>query len=580
MLSKLTNQNSPLFCFSALLRKVTKFQFSKLVSPRVSSFFQKDFKKHKNNTKLVSQHFESLSLSEKLSVIALFSQGVRNGKDKYSSSRAVDWLLHPKNLEALTAQCAANIESLDLQSVHDLMVLVDFHEREDLVPEILARLRGLSRSVGQVSDLSKLFACIQLAKSLPSCRWASVHQILELSHLKELEKSTRRFRTPAQEVVLFNFFKELDFEELSFEELHLLESIIQNVQDVDPALYLKLTMSLLSHFLLDFASKQVEGRPLQKLMRQRQISKEQLKSEVPAVEYLEQLGSKEYDPDLFSSEQLLETLTVFPSLASTVNVSFYSLFPQLGDRISRIASLNLKRNFGNRAAVEQIFEVTRIPQSLQEANAQLLMHSFSESLVNYAELHEQLISTVADKSLLAQSGDISESLRSFRAEVDFETRTITTPVLELVSGDRYTDLLKLSMFFEACFFYAFPICFYCSQYKMINPRDSLLDSFFQFSADLLLYICRMGKVIIRKIREFDLQQSLAFVEKKFAGDPQRLETEVARLRKFDRHNALILQMIANSLRSKRSYLIELGKDGRSLELIDKIQQLEELLKGN
>jgi hypothetical protein len=562
------------------MRKVTVKRVSEIVKYEQlvsTDFFDEDFYKHRDNMKLVSKVFESLSLQDQLSVSALFVREVRNKNELYSESKAVHWLLKPKNVGKLVRSALLEIQNFQMENVLNLLVIVEQSNSEHAVPAVIKRVRSLVLDLKDREDLELLFKSMSVIRGLPSCKWTSIEQIMGLKDLRTLEKVTRKFRSTAQEVVLFTLFKELDFEELSHEEVKLLENIIQNVQDVDPALYLKLTLNLLSHFLLDFATKNVKGKSLNRLIKEEQMTKEQLKDEVPTLDLLEQLSSKEYDPDVFSSEQLMETLSTFPSLTSYSNLSFYNLFPQLGERISHIASLNLKRNYSNRGTMDQLFDVTRIPNSMVDTNAELLMEVFSEHLVNYAEAHEQLMSMVEDKSLLMRPGDISNSLRNFKEEVNMETRSIRTPVLELVSSERYTDLLKLSMFFESCLYYSFPICFYCSQYKMMNPEDQLMDSFFDFSVDLLIYILRMGKVIINKINEFDLEEQKTFVEERHGTDLVKLQNKVSRLEKYDKNNRMVMTMISKSLRSKQRYLFELGKDPRTKELLDRMNQLQTLI---
>ena len=248
------------------------------------------------------------------------------------------------------------------------------------------------------------------------------------------------------------------------------------------------------------------------------------------------MGEKDYDADVFTSDQLLASSEQLPALTQTSYLSFFELFPQLGERISHIANLNLKKNFQNRIVVDQIYEVTKLPAGLVQENAQMLKKVFSQSLINSAQIHEDLSNLIQDQNLLNRPNEISESLKKFKKEMDLESKNIKTPIIDFILNERYSDMLKLSIFFESCFFYSFSICFYSSQYKQINPNDNQMDSFFDFSIDLLIYVCRLGRALIRKINEFDNEKNIDNIHLTFGNDQKNLKKEIKKLEKYKENN--------------------------------------------
>ena len=553
---------------------------SELTSKEHSSilkFFDDDFQEHKNNMLVVSQKFDSLSLKEKLLVKAHLIEGLNEGRELYRNSKAVKWLLNSKNISELVSESLVNIEMFEIKEISELMTLIELENEDDGVPLVIDHIRFLSQKLNASQDLDFLFKALSTIQNLQSFKWNTIEKILPLNELKILEKTSRAFRNPTQEVLLFTCLKELNLEELSSLEVKLLNNIIENIQVVDPALYLKLTLNLLSHFLIDFSRLKHNGKSVQALIAHQEITLSELKSRIPALELLEQISEREYDPNLFSSDQLISILPVIPALTSISNVFFYNLFPLLGERISLLACINFKKNCGNRNVIDQLFHITKIPQSLSRDHAQILLRGFSNNLMNYAVMYQEMGQKVQDPKLIPRSEEIFESFQSFQKKIKFEFRPNKIPILDLISSQRYSDVLKLSMFFESCFFFVFPIYFYCLEYQRSNPKDQIIDPFMDFSFDLLMLCCQIGFNLIHMIKEFDYDKSLDDLNEEYEDDKVKLNKMLIKLEHQKENNKMVYKMISGNLKSKRQYFLALMKSESSKPLMKKIRKLDEMI---
>ena len=560
------------------LRRPNFLRFSQSLQMPPSThydFFINDFEKHKNNMKIVSSLFDSLSIQEKLHWKSYFISEISEGKAVYKNSKAICWLLNERNVKNLLEDGLKEIQDLNLKELSDLMTISSAHPNSKTVQTIISKMNELLPFVTNSEDLQWVISTIKSARALPSFRWNATEKIVDFQSLRILEEATRDHRSQNQTVELFGLIKEFDLSQLSELEVDMLHSIIDNIQDVDPALYLKLTLDLLSHFLFELSSKKIENRPIAQCMHE--LSLEELKKNIPTLEVFEKLSNSNYDPQQFNSKQLLETLPLFHPLTSLASLSFYDLFPGLAEKISQIGSVNIEKNFNDRRVIDQLFKMPQIQRNPLEKNTKFLISNFSNHLVNFFETQKEYHDVFIDKEVPLYRGEIAQNLKRFKNDFSTETKTFKTPVSTLIFENKYSDLLKLAFFFESCFHYSFPVYFYCSHCKSIDHEDPLFNSFYNFSLELLIYLCKMGRALVKKIKEFDLEKNLILVEREFRNDPQQLKTKILELGHFQENNQMVLKMILDTINSKAKYLKKIPNDLNTRKLNENLMKLKDLI---
>ena len=564
--------------YRTFLKRSSFRRFSNLKSVcelSMMDFFEHNFEEHRNNMKSVVFKFESLSLPEKLHLKSHIISELRQGKPFYQNSRAINWLLREKNVSKIIQDALRESESLELKQLSEIMIISQGSPRDEVVNRVISRMRELVPFVQNAEDLSWLIKTIQSVKSTPTRKWNATERLLDLQELIGIEHSTRLDRTPNQQVELFVLIKEFDLSTLSELEVEMLQSIIENIQDVDPALYLKLTLDLLSHFLFEFSAKRVDGKPIAQLMSS--LSLEDLKKQVPTLELFERLTESQYDPCAFCSSKLIETVPLFRPLTSLASLSFYELFPRLAERVASIGNSNLQKNFQNRSVIEQLFKIPVIEAKSENAGSELMLGQLSNLVTDVAQIQEDLRDILEQEGIPGCGEEFTEHMIRFKNDIDMETKTFRTSVTRMISEQQYPNLLKLALFFETCFHYCCPVYFYCSHYRHLDPGNPLFASFADFSLDLLVYLCKMGRALVKKIREFDLEENISIARFKFENDEKRLQEEISQLYRFHEENQEVLHLIQKTVVSKLSYFRQMDASVRSRVLIDNMQKLKDLL---
>ena len=88
----------------------------------------------------------------------------------------------------------------------------------------------------------------------------------------------------------------------------------------------------------------------------------------------------------------------------------------------------------------------------------------------------------------------------------------------------------------------------------------------------------MGRALVKKINEFDIDKNTEFVKKKFSHDPVQLKKELLYLEKYQENNRNVLAMIKETFRSKSKYLAKMNKDEEFHLLVDNMQKLKDLVQ--
>lgn len=559
------------------LNRVSRNFFSKSISRiPLEHFFDKNFEKNKNNMKEVVSKFQTLNLQEKLHLKSHFISELENEKQIYQNSKAINWLLKENNVSKLITDAFQECENLELKQLSEIMNISRQNPNDFVVKRVITKMKELLPFVRDHEDLEWVLKTVHSVKSAPSSKWTTSESIFDFREIEDLEKSTRSQRTPNQNVEMFTLIKEFDLSTLSDLEIGLLHQIIENIQGVDPGLYLKLTLDLLSHFLFEFSSKRINGEKINHLLDS--VSLSDLKKEIPTLELVEKLAESNYNPQRFCSTKLMETVSLFKPLTSLACLSFYDLFPKLADQIASIGKANIKKNLPKRSVTDQIYKIPTLQKIPDLANMELMMTNFTDHVRQHLEVQRKFEDVFEKEQIPIFRGDISENLLKFKDDIDLDTKTFRTPVTRLVEDRQYSDLLKLALFFESCFHYSFPIFYYFSQYFEGDPSNQIFQSFYDFSLDLLIYLCKMGRALVKKINEFDLNEHISQIEHTFQENPVQMEKEILRVLKYEENNQEVLNLILKTLNSKLRHVHQINKNLQIQILIDNMQKLKNLIK--
>lgn len=312
------------------MNRIYKSCFSKSISKITLNYlFEKYFEEHKNNMKKVVSDFERLNLHDKFHLKCHFIQGLEKKVQIYQDSKAVDWLLNNKNISSIIADVFCKDAHIQLKQLSEIMILTKNNPDDVITRKVIGKMKELLPLVNDRENLDWVLKTVDSVKSVPSSRWSSVDSIFELEEIELLEKSTRSERTANQNVRMFSLIKEFDLSTLSQLEIDLLNLIMENIQNVDPALYLKLVYDLVSHFLFELSSKKIGGQKIYRVLDSASLA--ELKKEIPTLELFEKLIELNYNPKNFSPKKLMKMISLSKPLTSPAFLSFYELFPKLAD---------------------------------------------------------------------------------------------------------------------------------------------------------------------------------------------------------------------------------------------------------
>ena len=539
-------------------RKPTTFS---LLNTSFFEIFDHNFEQNKDNLKTVCRNIESLSLPEKLRV---HSHLVRTQHlPLLKNSRAVQWLLKPVNISSFLKLCRDSLNKMKLQDLSQLMVINSKFESQATVKGIIARLRELLPTVRSETELEDALNTISQIKGLPSCRWSSVEAILTRPELLSLVKTSESFRSPTQHVQLFNLIKEFDLSRFDETEQLMVSSIIDSLEHVKPADYLKLLHGLCSHTLF-FISKGGNGvsMPLDNLLFE---SKHTYSSSL-SLRLLHEICQKTYNPEVFSAQDLKQSGRVTDSFKAFNNTVIPDLFPEINAVLLRISAENVNRNFSDRRVIPRVFNLARDPAGVSKQIASSLFERFANTLANYACLNLHLVSVFRNTDITIHRVDVSYSLlgvcREFRTSISFFNRVALSFVESEVS-----DLRKVGLFVESSVALVFPVFFYCYKFRVSGKPNLVVDSFFYSSADFLLYVCNIARSLIQKLR---------FQEKGLV--VMKSTSKLALTRGKTEDFASIVKLINESLLMHSGFFDELGNEQRALVLKKNLKSLAKLIE--
>lgn len=546
-----------------------------------TTFFDDDnFGPNKDNMHAAVAVLETLDLPQRLHLTAHLASELTRGKPVYRDSKAVKWLLSDHSVSGLVLEALRECESLEMKQLSEIMFLCQHRQDDAAVRRVTARMRQLIPFVQGPADLEWVIRTIRSVQATPCRKWTAVERIVELQELTLLEHATRASRNANQHVEIFSLIKDFDLSTLSQVEVDIVHRVIEQIQSVDPALYLKLTLDLVSHFLFECSAKRIDDKPVQQVLGV--VPLERLKREIPTLELFERLSSAQYDPSRFTADQLARTTPLWRPLTSLACVSFYDLFPGLAENLALISDLNLHRNLARDDVLEQVFNSPRVRRAGESSHAELVVLQMSRQLVRVMRGEpgpspDSDSGYASDRPLVPCQQSICESLIRFKNDVDMRTKTFRTSVGQLLVQGEYSSLLELTVFFESCFRYSFPLFYYCAQNHRAAPENALFESFGGFSLELLVYLCKMGRALVKKVREFDLSQSVLFIETRFADDPEKLHEMLLQVAHFDRQNRVVLGMVQDTLGPKLRHMREIDHDCQTRMLLENMQKLWDLL---
>lgn len=556
------------------LRKHFHSKLRILKDVRGHEFFDQDFEENKDNMLTVAKKFDSLNIKEKLLVKSHFIKGLLAGKRTYLDSRALKWLLSDKNIASLINRSLDRPEDLEIKQLSDIMIISGNLENEHNIQKIIKRLKELLPMVQDSHDLHMTLQVVFRIMSLPSHRWSTAEKILCYHELTNLEKITRKYRTVQQEVMLFNLLKEFDLAQITEVEHQLLANLIPDVAKVKPSLFLKLLHNLMSHALFELNAKgihcQMDGAS--------QYEKEELLHLVPSLEYLDQIAHTDYFPEIFSSIELKETLPHLNALRAFEHTLLMEAFPAIGEHLSRITSAKINKNFSDRRVINWLFKMTQNENNLRIEYTQFFFDRFANTLANYASVNLELREVFLRFGINVFRAEISRKIFQFTNDFSISLSFFRKIANSFATNPKNSDTRKLGMFIESCFFFVFPICFYCFKFKQCNPKTPVVEEFFHLSVDFLLYICNISRSTIRKIKEFDQAQKVEQVKRQFGENPERMQQHLIRLGQIQESNQLVLRLIREALVFSQMYYQDLDLDPKTLVLKRNVRSLLSLLK--
>ena len=340
----------------------------------------------------------------------------------------------------------------------------------------------------------------------------------------------------------------------------MVSSIIDSLEHVKPADYLKLLHGLCSHTLF-FISKGGNGvsMPLDNLLFE---SKHTYSSSL-SLRLLHEICQKTYNPEVFSAQDLKQSGRVTDSFKAFNNTVIPDLFPEINAVLLRISAENVNRNFSDRRVIPRVFNLARDPAGVSKQIASSL---FANTLANYACLNLHLVSLFRNTDITIQQLDVSYSLlgvcREFRTSISFFNRVALSFVESEVS-----DLRKVGLFVESSVALVFPVFFYCYKFRASGKPNLVVDSFYHSSADFLLYVCNIARSLIQKLR---LQEKGLVVMKSTS------ELALTRGETEDFYN--IVKLINESLLMHSGFFDELGNEQRALVLKKNLKSLAKLIE--
>jgi hypothetical protein len=368
--------------------------------------------------------------------------------------------------------------------------------------------------------------------------------------------------------------KEFNLEKLTNLEKKLLDNIIINLNEVTPSAFLKLLYNLASFYLFELNSKKINTQKSRKNI----INIDMIFTQVPSLIYLQKISNQQYSPENFSSAQLKESIPYMNSMLAFENTIILDLFPKIREHMARIISANINKNFSDRKVVNRLFKISEHENNLRMDLSTLFLDRFANALANYACVNEQLEQVFDRLGISIFRNDISDKIFKFTSEFSISQSFFRQIAKSFASNSKNSDTKKLGLFIESCFFFVFPIFFYCHKFKQRNLHSPKIDPFFHYSVDFLLYICNISRALIRKIKDYNLEEKISKIKNSVILDHAQKMKKIARIHQINENNLVLLEMLKGTLLFNKRHYEDLDLDPRSLMLKRNVQSLISLLK--